>query len=231
MRSESELRMRKSIRALSYVLAIASGAVHVSAQSAAVVEVEKKAASLAPKGWTLPRTPDGRPDLQGYYTNASLTPLTRPEELKGQLFYRPEQAASVERTNDPKCVYNCRNQDVRTGGAATDLARAYNDVFYDRGSKVAPTLQTSTVVDPPNGQMPAPTPAALKAMAAAAAELKEKCADPTRVCPPGYDGTTPSLADKPSDFSFMTRCITQQTSGPPMLPAILRQQLSHHPNG
>jgi hypothetical protein len=57
-------------------------------------------------------------------------------------------------------------------------------------------------------------------MAAAEAELKEKCADPTRVCPPGYDGTTPSLADKPSDFSFMTRCITQQTSGPPMLPAI-----------
>ncbi|HUA19086.1 MAG TPA: hypothetical protein VMB25_10105 [Bryobacteraceae bacterium] len=50
--------------------------------------------------------------------------------------------------------------------------------------------------------------------------MKEKCADPARVCPPGYDGKTPSLADKPEDFSLMSRCIKQQTSGPPMLPAI-----------
>ena len=191
-----------------------------TAQSAAVVAVEKKAASLAPKGWTLPRTADGQPDLQGYYTNASLTPLTRPDVLKDQLFYTPEQAAAAERTNDSSCVYNCRNQDIRTGGADTDLARAYNDAFYDRGSKLAPTMQTSIVVDPPDGRIPPFTPAVLKQIAQERADLKEKCADPTRVCPPGYDGKTPSLADKPTDFSLMSRCVKQQTSGPPMLPAI-----------
>jgi hypothetical protein len=68
--------------------------------------------------------------------------------------------------------------------------------------------------------MPGLLPAARKKMIQEAEELKEKCADPTRVCPPGYDGKTPSLADKPEDFSLMSRCIKQQTSGPPMLPAI-----------
>jgi hypothetical protein len=216
--------MKKSNFVLSCVAAFVSSGVllpvRAAAQPAAVVAVEKKAQALAPKGWTVPRTPDGKPDLQGYYTNVSLTPMTRPKELADKLFYTPEEAASVERTNDPNCVYNCRNQDTRAGGAATDLARAYNNVFYDRGSKVAVTLQTSTVVDPPDGEMPPLTPAARKKMAEEAAELKEKCADPTRVCPPGYDGKTPSLADKPADFSLMSRCITQQTSGPPMLPAI-----------
>lgn len=217
--------MRKLNFALRYVLGLGPVIVVltpavVTAQTAAVMAVEKKAESLAPKGWRVPRTPDGQPDLQGYYTNASLTPLTRPRNLADKLFYTPEEVASVERTNDPSCVYNCKNQDIRTGGADTDLARAYNDAFYDRGSKVAPTLQTSTVVDPPDGQIPAYTSAVQNEIAKEAAELKAKCADPTRVCPPGYDGKTPSLADKPEDFSLMSRCIQQQTSGPPMLPAI-----------
>jgi hypothetical protein len=216
--------MTKLSAALSCAVVYASGilllAAGAAAQSPAVMAVEKRAESLAPKGWTVPRTPDGQPDLQGYYTNTSLTPMTRAKGLGDQLFYTPAQAASVERTNDPSCVYNCRNQDIRTGGAATDLARAYNDAFYDRGSKLAPTLQTSVIVDPPDGRMPSLTAAALNEMRQERADLKEKCADPTRVCPPGYDGKTPSLADKPTDFSLMNRCIKWQTSGPPMLPAI-----------
>ena len=30
------------------------------------------------------RTPDGQPDLQGIWTNATLTPLERPKELAGK---------------------------------------------------------------------------------------------------------------------------------------------------
>jgi hypothetical protein len=217
--------MRKPNCVLSCGVALASSMVlfvpvRAAAQSEAVAAVEKKAESLAPKGWTVPKTQDGQPDLQGYYTNASLTPMTRPKEMAGKLFYTPEETASVGRSDDPNCVVNCRSQDTRVGDAATDLSRAYNDVFFDRGSKVAPTLQTSIVVDPPDGQIPALTPARLKELAQERADLKEKCADPTRVCPPGYDGHMPSLADKPSDFSLMSRCIKWQTSGPPMLPAI-----------
>jgi len=209
--------MKRLNSALLVIAAVASSA---PAQTDAVKEVEKKAESLAPKGWTVPRTPDGQPDLQGYYSNVNLTPMTRDKKLGNRLFYTPEEAAAVEHADPGACLYNCRNQDVRSKDPATDVSQAYNEVFFDRGSKLAATLQTSTVVDPPDGQMPPFTAERLKEMRQAAANVKEKCADPSRVCPPGYDGKVPGPADKPSDFSLMSRCIKWQTSGPPMLPAI-----------
>ena len=205
--------------ALSCVVALGSGGVLLvpvatAAQSAAVIAVEKKAESLAPKGWTVPRTPDGQPDLEGYYTNVSTTPMVRPKNLGDQLFYTVKEVEDGARRNAPAAP------DSRIGDP-TDLARhAYNSVFIVRGTQLAPTLQTSTIVDPPDGRMPAMTPAAQKRVMQERATLKEKCADPTRVCPLGYDGKTPGLADKPSDFSLMSRCIKWQTAGPPMLPAI-----------
>ena len=35
-------------------------------------------------GWTLPRTPDGHPDLQGVWANNSATPLERPDVWEGK---------------------------------------------------------------------------------------------------------------------------------------------------
>ena len=34
--------------------------------------------------WTLPRTPWGHPDLQGMWTNETITPFERPAEQEGQ---------------------------------------------------------------------------------------------------------------------------------------------------
>src|SRR5262245_29088713 len=39
------------------------------------------------RAWTVPRTPDGRPDLQGIWTNATLTPLERPRQLGERRFF------------------------------------------------------------------------------------------------------------------------------------------------
>src|SRR5256712_10856013 len=51
-------------------------------------------ASLASaQTWTPPRTPDGHPDLQGIWTNASITPLERPRELAAKEFFTEEEAA------------------------------------------------------------------------------------------------------------------------------------------
>src|ERR1700733_1294702 len=101
--------MRKSTFAVSCSLALAWGLVLVAptrstAQTtapSAVAQVEKPASALAPAGWTAPRTPDGHPDLQGYYMNVSLMQTTRPEGLEGHLFYTPDEAALAERSNDP----------------------------------------------------------------------------------------------------------------------------------
>ena len=45
-------------------------------------------AGQAPKKWTARRTPDGQPDLQGIWSNATITPLERPNELAGKALFR-----------------------------------------------------------------------------------------------------------------------------------------------
>ena len=52
-------------------------------------------ASPAGKAWTSPRTPDGRPDLQGIWSNATLTPLERPKGLGTKEFYTDEEFAKL----------------------------------------------------------------------------------------------------------------------------------------
>jgi len=47
--------------------------------------------------WTPTRTPDGQPDLQGNWTNATFTPLERPIEFAGKEFFTPEEAAAFEK--------------------------------------------------------------------------------------------------------------------------------------
>src|ERR1051325_1874854 len=39
------------------------------------------------KAWTPPRTADGQPDLEGVWTNATITPLERPVDLAGKAFF------------------------------------------------------------------------------------------------------------------------------------------------
>jgi hypothetical protein len=193
-------------------LGFLANATVLQAQSG-VAAVEKAAAALAPKGWTLPRTPDGQPDLQGYYTNISLTPMERSAAMAGKPFFSPDEVAAYEKT-----ATAARNKDNRDEDKLRDVNNAYNDLFWDGGKKVAVTLQSSIIVDPADGHIPAYTAAAQKKIADEAEMVKEKCADPTRVCPPGQN-LKPSLADKPEDFPLMARCITWPTAGPPMLPS------------
>jgi hypothetical protein len=153
------------------------------------------AATLAgqSKTYTPPRTPDGQPDLQGVWTNVTITPLERPANLAGKEFFTPAEARQYEKETVER-----NNADRRDGGAQADLGRAYNDAWYDRGTKVVETLRTSLVIDPPDGRIP-------RAAAQGAAGG-----------PPVGFGRPP---EGPEDRSLPERCILWPTAGPPMMPS------------
>ena len=112
----------------------------------ALVAVAEAQSRPAPPKWSAPRTPDGQPDLQGIWTNATLTPLERPAAMAGKAFLTEAEAAAIEK----------RTADNR---AATDkmgplASGSYNRFWFDDGTTVLSTRQTSMVVDPPDGRVP-----------------------------------------------------------------------------
>jgi hypothetical protein len=138
--------------------------------------------------------PDGRPDLQGIWTNGTITPLERPREFADKPFFTAAEAAEYE-----KQVRERNHGDRRDANPDSDLATGYNDFWWDRGTKVVSTLRTSLITDPPDGRLPALTADAQK-RAAARAEARKL-----------------HPADGPEDLSLADRCIARP--GPPMLPA------------
>ena len=152
-------------------------------------------ALIAQAAWTPPRTADGQPDLQGVWNNATITPLERPADLAGKAFFTKTEAAAYE----DQVVANA-NVDRRRSDISTDVALAYNEAWWDRGTKVVKTLRTSMIVDPADGKLPALT-ADGERRAAALAEQR-------RLHP----------ADGPENRGLTERCILWPTAGPPMLP-------------
>lgn len=183
-----------SLRASVRALAFAGAAVGMIA--ALPASAQSRAAKTTSKNWTPPKTPDGQPDLQGIWTNVTLTPLERPRDLGDKQFFTPQEAAEYE-----KQTISRNNADRRDGSAQADVNRAYNDFWWDRGTKVVPTLRTSLIIDPPDGRVPALTPERQKSLAEARAMAR------------GHS------TDGPEDRSLSERCILWPTAGPPMMPS------------
>jgi hypothetical protein len=140
--------------------------------------------------WSPPRTTDGYPDLQGYWTNDSYTPLERPAELKGKEFFTPDEARAFMKSRIDRLLGQSR-QDIHYDDA---LWQAEN---YDK----QPNLRTSIIYDPPDGQLPPLT---------AAAKAREAARVATR------NGVGP--ADNAQVRTLAERCIAWGNVGPPMLP-------------
>jgi hypothetical protein len=136
-----------------------------------------------------PRTPDGRPDLQGTWDFAQLTPLERPSEFANKDSVTEEEAEEFAQRR-----IETSNKDRRDGSAAADVERAYNDFWWDFGTRIA--KQPSLVVDPPDGRIPPLT-----------TDARERNANRR------------PLYDNPEERPFAERCILGFNSGPPMVPS------------
>ena len=102
-------------------------------------------AQSQPKTWKAPRTADGQPDLQGVWTNPTVTPFERPVELGTKQFWTEAEAAELER----KAAAGRVDRAPQAGDPGT-----YNQFWSDGGTKVVSTRQTSLVVEPADGRVP-----------------------------------------------------------------------------
>lgn len=141
------------------------------------------------------RTPQGQADLEGAWSIAFLTPLQRDPELGDKQFFTPEEAAAYLKKRSEEV-----DVDRRSANAEEDTAQAYNQAWYDRGTKLGRNMRTSLVIDPPDGRIPPMTP-----------EAKRRFGDAH-----AYFAAHP--ADGPEDRTLGERCLNFSQEGPPLLP-------------
>ena len=175
---------------------------------------QDRASETAASAWTMPRLPDGQPDLQGFWTTQTFTPLERPRHLGDKAFYSEEEWASLQAQLTAEGVDPLAGNVINIEDAEERERRLYQDnrdpsyVHYDNElwlrtpvPKGLSTRRTSLITDPPDGRIPATTPEA-EARAAARAEARR--------------GVDPFTGHETRPLS--ERCIVWPHNGPPMLP-------------
>jgi hypothetical protein len=163
--------------------------------------------------WELPRTAWGDPDFQGNWSNATITPIQRPQgqepvlsidevrEIEGQRVERIEEAAAP---SDPNRDAPPAGGDGSTGAAGG--VGGYNYFWIDAGDRVAVydgEYRSSLLTRPANGRIPELTPTARERIASARAPFRGM-----------------GQYDNPENRPMAERCILSFGSnlGPPMTP-------------
>jgi hypothetical protein len=163
---------------------LACVAVFASVAASTVLEAGQRAAARATSNTSAaPRTPWGDPDLQGIWKTSGATPLERPSAYAGR-----EQLTDQEL----KALVDRQNTDREEASPRAGDPGTYNRFWSDTG---APTNQTSLIVEPPDGRLPALTAEGLRA---------------TRTWNRG--------SDDPEDRHLWERCITRGGMPNAMMP-------------
>jgi len=134
----------KSLVVIAVALLASSAAAVAQAPAAAVKKAAVKQTPSATH-WIPTRTPDGQPDISGIWINPTITPFERPPELANKPTLTEKEAADLEK----KAAENRVDRPPPPGDPG-----GYNQAWFDGGTKVVGTRQTSLVVDPPDGRVP-----------------------------------------------------------------------------
>ena len=197
-------RFLASLLALPAIVLLPAASVTAQAPSA------KTSASVVPRG------PDGKPDLQGFWDFRSLTPLERPASLADKPFLAEEEAAVLERQNAERRARAAAPSDAvaatRAPGGGARAVGGYNDFWLDGGVSVVGDRRTSLIVDPPDGRVPALKTGAPHQVGSLLEDLTIELR-PIRVL------STGASAENPEDRGLAERCLVGFNAGPPMLPS------------
>jgi hypothetical protein len=180
--------------AVALLLPSPAAAQHVLKSGEAAVELAGNKAPAKP--YVVKKTPDGVPDLQGYWTNNTIIPLQRPNGVTKE-FYTPEEArVAAKRQAD-------RDEEQTTPGTTADVHYDFTQFGLDKSQTVLTgNLRTSIITTPANGKIPPFTPDGQKRAA-------ERQAEQNRLRAVQYDQV--------QNIVIGSRCI-YQGAGPPMLP-------------
>jgi hypothetical protein len=149
------------------------------------------------KAYNAPRTPDGQPDLQGFWTNSTYTPLERPDGVT-KAYYTPEEAEAAIK------LAIQRESAQTEPGTVADVHYDFSQFGLDRSQSLfVRNLRTSLIVDPPNGKIP-PLTEEGKRRTAQRAEAQKKLGG-------RWDSAESNQLDD--------RCLIMAGPGPPMMDA------------
>jgi hypothetical protein len=167
---------------------------------------QAQSSTAKPKTTAAPHRTDGHPDLQGVWTNATITPLQRPASLAGKATLSDAEAKEFEKHAAQELAdVDGKSESPLLAAAGSNGTGGYNILFIDRGTELARVdgvKRTSLIIDPPDGKEPPITP-----------EARKRYGEIIR----SY-----MTFNKVKDRPLSERCLVGfgSTSGPPMLPVL-----------